>query len=128
MGALGQAQRVAAVAKAAVDTRDHAPARVVDPAHRVDQLGEVFEVDFHHVVDGDAEVALDHRDRKRRSPEGVGGVDLLQSVGRNGHDGVARDREPCAVAGSRADEHDRVGAARTAGIRPRFPGVLLASV
>ena len=54
VGAGAQAQRVAAVAKPPLMLRDDAAAGVVDAAHRVDQLGEVFEVDFHEVVDRDA--------------------------------------------------------------------------
>ena len=54
-----QAQRVAAVAEAAVDPRDDAAAVVVDAAHRVDQVREVVEVDLDDVVDLDAEVLLD---------------------------------------------------------------------
>ncbi len=63
VGASAQAQGEAAVGRAAVELGDDAAAAIGDPAHRVDQLREVFEVDFHHMVDRDVEPVLDHRYR-----------------------------------------------------------------
>ena len=97
------------------------PPRVVDAAHRVDQLREVFEVDFDQVVDRDAEPVLDHRDRQRRPAEGVGGVDLLQPVPGDFDDGVARDRQARRVPAAGADQHDRVRAPGARSFRRRVP-------
>ena len=66
--------------EAAVDARDDAAARVVDAAHRVDELGEVVEVDLDQVVDVDAEVLLDRLDGERGAADRVGGVDLVAAV------------------------------------------------
>ena len=77
-----QAQRVAAVAEAAVDARDDAAAPVGDAAHRVDELGEALEVDLDDVVDLDAEVLLDGLDRQRGAADRVGGVDLVRARAR----------------------------------------------
>ena len=126
--ARAQAQREAAVGRAAVEVGDDAAAGVRDPAHRFDQLREVFEVDFHQVVDGYAEPVLDDRDRQRRSAELVGGVDLLQAVAGDFDDCVARDRQARRMPAAGADEHDRVRAAEAGGFCPRFLAVLLASV
>ena len=87
------AQRVAAVAVAAVDAADHAAAGVVDAAERVDEVGEVLEVDLDEVVDLDAEVLLDRADRQRRPADRVGGVDLVAAVAGDVDQRVARDRQ-----------------------------------
>ena len=76
------AHRHAAVRVAAVDLGDDAAARVVDAAHRVDEVGEVVEAHLDDVVDVDAEVLLDRLDRERRAADRVGGVDLLAAVRR----------------------------------------------
>ena len=128
MRARAQAQRVAAADEAAVQARDDAAAGVGDAAHRVDQLGKVFEVDFHDVVDRDIEQALDHRDRQRRPAELVRGVDLLQAVSGYFDDRVARNRQTRRVTAAGADQHDRVRAPEAGRFGARFAAVLLAAV
>src|SRR4051794_33711063 len=106
-------EREATVLEAAVDARDDAPARVVDPAHGVDQRREVREVDEEDVVDVDPEVSLDGPDGQRWAADRVRGVDLVAPVAGDVDDRVARDRQLRAVPAAEAQEHDAVRAART---------------
>jgi hypothetical protein len=123
-GPSSQAQREAAVLEAAVDLRHDAAAGVVDPAHRVDEGGEVVEADLEDVVDRDAEVLLDGLHRERGAADRVGRVDLVAPVAGDVDHRVARYRELGAVATAGAHEQDRVaaaraGRARTGLLRPR---------
>ena len=102
--------------------RHDAAAGVVDPAHRVDEGGEVVEVDLEDVVDRDAEVLLDRLHRERGAADRVGRVDLVAPVAGDVDDGVARDRELGAVAAAGAHEQDRVAAAGARGARAGLLG------
>src|SRR5690606_9156249 len=63
------------------------------------------------VVDGQARELLDGLDQQGRSPEGVGGVELVAAVPGDVHEGVAGKGDQVAVpAGGLVQEHDRVGA------------------
>ena len=90
----------------------------LDPAERVDQVGEAVEVDDHQVVDRDAEEVLDGVDRRGGVAVGaVGvarqrGVDLLRAAVGDRREGVARDRELAERGQRRVQDHDRVGARR----------------
>ena len=85
----------------------------VMPPERVDELGEVLEVDLDEVVDLEpvAEEGLDGLDRERGAAERVGGVDLVDAVARDLDLYVTRDRELAHAAERGVDQHDRVGAA-----------------
>jgi hypothetical protein len=123
-----QAQRVAAVAEAAVDARDDAAAVVGDAAHRVDELREAREVDLDDVVDLEAEVLLDGADHERGAADRVGGVDLVGPRAGDVHDGVAGDGQLGRLAAARALEQDRVGAAGSLRVRAGLGGALRATV
>src|SRR5215218_4706780 len=103
---------VAAVLEAAVDARHDAAAGVVDAAHRVDERGEVGDVDLEDVVDVDAQVLLDGLDRQRGAAERVRRVDLVAAVAGDVDDGVARDRQLRAVPAAEAHQQDAVRPAR----------------
>ena len=92
-----QAQRVAAVAKAAVDARDDAAAAVVTPPIASTSSGNSSKLTRITWSIVDAEVLLDGLHRQRRPAERVGGVDLVLAEARDVDDRVARDRELGAV-------------------------------
>src|SRR5215218_4307507 len=111
--ALGKAEALPEVVK-----RRRADLRLVVHGYAsegVDQLREVLEVDLDDVVDLQivAHEALDRLDHERRSPDRVGGVDLLRSVPGDLGEGVARDGELPDAAEGAVNDHDAVGASRT---------------